>query len=227
MDYAFEPLVGGLPSCGELWALCAWMKDMDDGSAAACIERGYVALLFRRLESVERVLVKGPGDLEAQLALLRCVKALMGTGVGLKSLCGSEELVGRLALCLDSDDVGVCTQVLELLAVLAVSQAKGHASVLWATEYFAAVKKEVTRYESLVACLTSPDCGVDFRRDVMLFVNTLVNSSPDVERRVSLRRELQVGQRGLQCSFNLGWFAIEIRQSTHPSSESLKRDDEE
>ncbi|KAJ8611740.1 hypothetical protein CTAYLR_009513 [Chrysophaeum taylorii] len=171
-----QEVVEALKACGE--------EDI-----AELFESKRVGALFAHMEGVNEEAASLESALQLQSAYLSGVKAIMGKVRGLERLCRSTDLVGRLALSLDSPEVSICTQVLELLAVLAVTSEEGYESVRKAMEYFRIAKRESVRFESLVDALASAT-PTHFKRDVMLFVNTLVNSAPDVEQRVEIRGEL-------------------------------------
>ncbi len=57
-------------------------------------------------------------------------------------------------------------------------------------DYFKLVKGERVRFYSLLDALASTETRVSFKRDVMLFINTLVNSAMDLEERIEIRADL-------------------------------------
>lgn len=172
----------------EAEAVLTYVKSLEsDEDMAHLFESKRVWALFHQMEVVDEA-EKTEEVLELQSTYLNVVKALMSKSEGLSRLCCSSRLVGRLALALDSPDVTICTQVLELLAVLAVSD--GYKSIREAMEYFRVSKEEAMRFESIGAALLSESTPTAFKRDVMLFVNTLVNCAPDIEQRVEIRAEL-------------------------------------
>lgn len=177
------------PSAEGIQAVARALKDADEASIEAAFESQRISVLFEQMEGFEDE-DKSEGTLKLQSLYLSAVKALMGKKEGLPRLCGAPQLVGKLALSLDSVEVSICTQVLELLAVLAVTSEAGYEAVRKSVEYFRLVKREAVRFESLVEALQSSKTPTPFKRDVMLFVNTLVNSAPDVEQRVEMRGEL-------------------------------------
>ena len=63
--------------------------------------------------------------------------------VGLEQIIRLSHLVASLALNLDCEDVSICTQTLELLAVLMVTGTEGHRVVLDALEFFKVRKSEI------------------------------------------------------------------------------------
>ncbi|KAJ1462998.1 formin homology 2 domain-containing protein [Pelagophyceae sp. CCMP2097] len=190
-EAALEALFKEHPTYDDILQLVAWFQqEDDDASMEAFYDVGQAALLFEHLEELAETRDKAPAEMRLQSCLLDAVKASMGKAGGLRRLCAAPALVARLALSLDSEDVGVCTQVLELLAVLAVTCDAGYDSVRAAVEYFKLVKRERVRFERLVFALSNDLTPTAFKRDVMLFVNTLVNSAPDVEQRIEVRGDL-------------------------------------
>ena len=116
-------------------------------------------------------------DLMLQSELLKCLKAAVNHKKGVVAMTADPALVPALSLSLSSEDVFVATQVLELLAVIMLDGEEGHRAILDAMDYFKLVKGERVRFASLVAVLSSDETDLALKRDVLLFLNTIVNSS--------------------------------------------------
>jgi hypothetical protein len=69
--------------------------------------------------------------------------------LGIDFLAARPEVVGILALNFGSEDTFICTQALELLAVLMV-EPEGYRAVLASMDYFKLVKGERVRFYSLL-----------------------------------------------------------------------------
>ena len=52
------------------------------------------------------------------------------------------------------------------------------------------MRGERVRFQSLVQALWDPGPDLSFKRDVLLFLNTIVNSSLDVEERIETRSDM-------------------------------------
>ena len=167
------------PSLEDVESLILALQSWD--SVDILFESGAIVSLFDRLEQED--------DLELRSLYLKGVKTIMGKEGGLQRMCRSSNFVGQVALSLDCVDVSICTQVLELLAVLAVGSEDGFESVRSAMDYYRLAKRERVRFESLVEALRSESTSTSFQRDVMLFVNAVVNSAPDVDQRVEIRSD--------------------------------------
>lgn len=59
--------------------------------------------------------------------------------------------------------------------MLMVDGPEGYRAVLAAMDYFKLVKGERVRFYSLLDALMTDEADLAFKRDVMLFINTLVN----------------------------------------------------
>eukprot|EP00629_Pelagomonadales_sp_RCC1024_P015252 CAMPEP_0119263516 /NCGR_PEP_ID=MMETSP1329-20130426/2897_1 /TAXON_ID=114041 /ORGANISM="Genus nov. species nov., Strain RCC1024" /LENGTH=372 /DNA_ID=CAMNT_0007263225 /DNA_START=86 /DNA_END=1201 /DNA_ORIENTATION=+ len=159
-------------------AAADWLAfDATDADVHGLFECGEAARIFGALGAAAAV-----GETGAQARHLDVARALAGFPSGLEALCGKPALVAALAPPLDCPNTAVRAQALELLAVVAVSSAIGHVAVLAALDRRPGVR------DRLVASLRSGPPGE--ARDVMLFLNTLVNAAPDVERRCSVRASL-------------------------------------
>ncbi|KAH8049755.1 hypothetical protein JL722_11731 [Aureococcus anophagefferens] len=159
-------------SASEAEALVAPFKALDGAGVEACFAGSVADDLFRLVGDLARhdaADVLGGGlsadEVAALSCYLRCCKALAGAA-------------GGLALAL------------ELLAVLAVSGDAGYDAALGALEDLAAARGDGAPLEAVVELLGAGARGLAFRRDVMLFVNTLVNGAPSLERRVAVRADL-------------------------------------
>jgi len=151
---------------------------------------GGLQALVDMLSAFQSLSDKTDEEMRIQYELLKAVKAAMNNQVGLEQIIRLPHLVASLALNLDCEDVSICTQTLELLAVLMVTGVDGHRVVLDAMEFFKMSTQERVRFYSLVDALYSPDTPISFKRDVMLFINTTVNTAVDMEERIEIRADL-------------------------------------
>ena len=184
-------------SASEAEALVAPFKALDGAGVEACFAGSVADDLFRLVGDLARhdaADVLGGGlsadEVAALSCYLRCCKALAGAAGGLALVAASPRRVAAVAACLGGTDAGACTQALELLAVLAVSGDAGYDAALGALEDLAAARGDGAPLEAVVGLLGAGARGLAFRRDVMLFVNTLVNGAPSLERRVAVRADL-------------------------------------
>ena len=76
------------------------------------------------------------------------------------------------------------------VAVVAAHSPAGHAAVVAALHYFRAATGEGAAFEGLVQAVGDATAATALRRDVLLFVNTLVNAAPDLADRAELRAQL-------------------------------------
>jgi len=153
-------------------------------------ELGGLRLLVERLADLASMDTRRDHELLLQSELLKCLKAAVNHRVGIEAMTCDPALVPALALNLSSEDVYVATQVLELLAVIMVDGRDGHRSILDAMDYFKLVRGERVRFASLVQVLWDDAVDLSFKRDVLLFLNTIINSSLDVEERIETRSDM-------------------------------------
>jgi hypothetical protein len=100
---------------------------------------GGLQALVDMLTAFQSLTDKTDEELRIQCELLKALKAAMNNQLGLDQMIRAPELVASLALNLDCEDVSICRQTLELLAVLMVTGAEGHRAVLDAMEFFKVV----------------------------------------------------------------------------------------
>lgn len=130
------------------------------------------------------------GGTAIQYELLLAVKSAMNSQVGLDIMTREADLVSSLTLNIDCFDSVICTQTLELLVVLMVSGEGGSKMVLDSLDFFKLVKRERVRFQSLVDALQSPHSDISFKRDILFFLNTVVNTSIVLEDRLEIRADL-------------------------------------
>ncbi|KAH8047531.1 hypothetical protein JL722_12973 [Aureococcus anophagefferens] len=179
-------------SASEAEALVAPFKALDGAGVEACFAGSVADDLFRLVGDLARhdaADVLGGGlsadEVAALSCYLRCCKALAGAAGGLALVAASPRRGRRRGL--GGTDAGACTQALELLAVLAVSGDAGYDAALGALEDLAAARATAPPRPRRAPRRRR---WARVRRDVMLFVNTLVNGAPSLERRVAVRADL-------------------------------------
>jgi hypothetical protein len=116
---------------------------------------------------------KEPNELRIQYELLLCIKSAMNSQTGLDLMISQPELVASLALNIDSEDSAICTQTLELLAVLMVSGENGARAVLEALDFFKLVTRERVRFQCLVDALHSNGTSFAFKRFLLSSLSSI------------------------------------------------------
>eukprot|EP00752_Nemacystus_decipiens_P009913 g8845.t1 len=190
VDYAEQLLAPGMPPLDEIKDLKLTLRAASKNWLVEFYEAGGLTALVMNLSDVEVIEDKTDKDVQLQVELLKCLKASLNNQLGIDFLAARPEVVGILALNFGSEDVFICTQALELLAVLMVDGPEGYRAVLAAMDYFKLVKGERVRFYSLLDALMTDEADLAFKRDVMLFINTLVNSAMDIEERIEIRADL-------------------------------------
>jgi len=151
---------------------------------------GGLRALVERLADIASMDERDDRELLLQSELLKCLKAATNHKFGIDEMTSDPALVPALALNLSSEDLYVSTQVLELLAVIMVDGFDGHRAILDAMDYFKLVRGERVRFQGLVQVLWDEEADLSFKRDVLLFLNTIINSSLEVEERIETRADM-------------------------------------
>ncbi|XP_018332237.1 formin-J [Agrilus planipennis] len=112
----------------------------------------------------------------------------MDSRLGLDFIVENPEYIGKLAAALDSGNVTVKKQVIELLSALCVHNQEGHARALDTLDYCRKSKGERYRFSFIVKELDRTT-AVDYQTALVAFINCLIISTPRVVDRTRLRNE--------------------------------------
>lgn len=153
-------------------------------------ELGGLSGLLLQLVKVQGLSDKTQDEMRIQFELLLAVKSVMSNQNGLDQMLDQPDLIASLALNIDSEDTAICTQTLELLAVLMATGEAGARIVLDALDFFKLVTRERVRFQCLVDALYSKDTSFAFKRDIMLFLNAILSTANDLEERLEVRADL-------------------------------------
>ena len=182
----------GVPAPAALERLREYLRhDASEADVAVAFAGGGAAALLRRVEDCAAAAARGVPEAAASLAsAVACVRALVERGDGLERFARDPALAARLSRALDAPRAATRAAALELLAVVAAHSPAGHAAVVSALHYFRAATGEGAAFEGLVQAVGDATAATALRRDVLLFVNTLVNAAPDLADRAELRAQL-------------------------------------
>ncbi|XP_070197131.1 inverted formin-2-like isoform X2 [Littorina saxatilis] len=123
------------------------------------------------------------------LECVSCVKGVLNSKLGLELLVQRPDYVCRLVKALDTTNVMVKKQVIELLSALCVYSAEGHSLALQALETFKTLKKLRYRFSLVVTELRTTEL-VAYKTTLMAFVNCiLVSCDDDLQERCRIRSE--------------------------------------
>ncbi|KNC50204.1 uncharacterized protein AMSG_06348 [Thecamonas trahens ATCC 50062] len=129
-------------------------------------------------------------DIQTQEECIRSLRALMDNKEGREAILTFPDAVQTIAMALDSPKVETKTNVLELLSVVTVLPAhNGHKLALDAMTAYQELKyPKLRRFYQLVNAFKQ-ESSVTFRVAAMMFINTLIGMSEDLDFRVHLRSE--------------------------------------
>ncbi|XP_063233866.1 uncharacterized protein LOC134537410 [Bacillus rossius redtenbacheri] len=112
----------------------------------------------------------------------------MDSRIGLDYIVDNPEYIAKLASALDTSNVTVKKQVLELLSALCVYNADGHARALETLEHYKELKGARYRLLVVVSELRAAS-AVDYQTALVAFVNCLIISTPQLKDRIRIRNE--------------------------------------
>ncbi|EFA77748.1 actin binding protein [Heterostelium album PN500] len=122
-----------------------------------------------------------------------CIKSLLNSTNGLKSVMATSHTFKLLILCLDlTYPPELRSLILSLTAALSLVPKIGHDFVLEAVENFRQSTRERTRFQTIVEGakqVAKSQLQFEYWTSFMTFVNSVVNSPVDLQTRVSLRSE--------------------------------------
>ncbi|KAF5279555.1 hypothetical protein FQR65_LT03377 [Abscondita terminalis] len=118
----------------------------------------------------------------------RCKMQTMDSRIGLDFIVENPEYIGKLGVALDTTNVTVKKQVIELLSALCVYNEEGHARALDTLDHYRKIKGERYRLNVIVKELDHAT-AVDYQTALVAFVNCLIISTPRLTDRTRLRNE--------------------------------------
>ncbi|EGC35241.1 hypothetical protein DICPUDRAFT_33735 [Dictyostelium purpureum] len=124
---------------------------------------------------------------------INCIKSILNSQVGIKSVMTTSHTFKVLVLCLDTSyPAEVRNLVLQLTAALTLVPGVGHAYVLEAIENFRVATREKARFQTIVDGARSTintTIHYEYFTSFMTFVNSIVNSPDNLQTRIALRSE--------------------------------------
>ncbi|GLE05174.1 hypothetical protein PINS_up014162 [Pythium insidiosum] len=121
--------------------------------------------------------------------ILRILRSLTHFTAGVEAITNTPGLVKRTALCFHTEDSKVKKQTLQLLGIVCYNSAAGHQAVVEAFTHYKDVKGEAVRFGCLRDALRSTRYPLDFKEDVLSFVNIIVNKAIRLEDRLAIRSD--------------------------------------
>jgi len=188
-NFAENLLSAYIPNYDTVVELKSALRQADKKWLDGFYDVGGLTAIVLRLSDVEVIENKPNEILKVQVELIKCLKESLNNQGGIEFLAVRPEVVGILALNLGSEETLICSQTLEILTVLMVNGPEGYRSVLTSMDMFKLVKGERVRFFTLLDALMDYDTPMSLKRDVMLFINTLINKAMDVEERVEIRAD--------------------------------------
>ncbi|KAM3861147.1 inverted formin-2-like [Diretmus argenteus] len=143
------------------------------------------------MEALDRLSGRGCAriaDALLQLTCVACVRAIMNSSTGLHFILDNEGYVRTLSQALDTSNIMVKMQVVELLAALCLFNPHGHQLILEALEHYKSVKKQQYRFSVIMNELHATD-NVPYMVALMSLINVLVFGVDDLRKRDKLRKE--------------------------------------
>ncbi|GAM19525.1 hypothetical protein SAMD00019534_027000 [Acytostelium subglobosum LB1] len=136
---------------------------------------------------------KDKSDFAIMSDCVLCIKSLLNSQVGLKSVMATSHTFKLLILCLDlSYPADLRSAILSLTGALALVPQIGHPFVIEALENFRQSSREKSRFWTIVEGarqVAKTQLQYEYWTSFMTFVNSVVNSPPDLQTRVTLRSE--------------------------------------
>jgi len=124
---------------------------------------------------------------------INCIKSLLNSQAGIKSVMTTSHTFKLLILCLDTSyPAELRNLVLQLTAALTLLPQVGHSFVLEAIDNFKNVSREKSRFQTIiegVKLVTKSQIQYEYMASFMTLVNSIVNSPTDLQVRIGLRSE--------------------------------------
>ncbi|KAJ3435476.1 protein diaphanous [Anaeramoeba flamelloides] len=136
-----------------------------------------------------------PNQIMLELELIKCCKALMNNKIGLNSFLSNFDHVKSLVFCLETENWRYLTTLIELLAVINIVPPNGHKYILKSLDVLQEKTNLISRFSILIQHLVrsiNDKSSIDFKISCIMFINTIVNTSQDINYRIQLRKEFAI-----------------------------------
>ncbi|KAJ3435502.1 protein diaphanous [Anaeramoeba flamelloides] len=136
-----------------------------------------------------------PNQIMLELELIKCCKALMNNKIGLNSFLSHFDHVKPLVFCLETENWQYLTTLIELLAVINIAPPNGHKFILKSLDMLQEKTNLISRFSILIQHLVrsiNDRSSIDFKISCIMFINTIVNTSQDINYRIQLRKEFAI-----------------------------------
>nr|XP_058914820.1 inverted formin-2 isoform X2 [Kogia breviceps] len=177
-----------MPSVVNYSGLRKRLESSDGGWMVQFLEQSGLDLLLEALARLSGRGVARIADALLQLTCVSCVRAVMNSREGIQYILSNQAYVRQLSQALDTSNVMVKKQVLELLAALCVYSPEGHTLTLDALDHYKTVCSQQYRFSVLVNELSDSD-NVPYVATLLSVVNAIILGPEDVRARAQLRSE--------------------------------------
>lgn len=149
---------------------------------------GFVVLIDN-LVLKSRKFKKTNMDLSVEIEIVKCLKVLLNDEYGLKNaLAMGVNFFGPFVLSIESDNKRMRRRVPKIMGAVAAYSQEGHSGIVESLNYFKKIKNERLRFQKIVKMLSTED-DLEFRVNILLLINAVINFPPEVENRINLREE--------------------------------------
>uniref|UniRef100_A0A8C9E5P7 Inverted formin 2 n=1 Tax=Phocoena sinus TaxID=42100 RepID=A0A8C9E5P7_PHOSS len=177
-----------VPSVVNYSGLRKRLESSDGGWMVQFLEQSGLDLLLEALARLSGRGVARIADALLQLTCISCVRAVMNSQEGIQYILSNQAYVRQLSQALDTSNVMVKKQVLELLAALCVYSPEGHALTLDALDHYKTVCSQQYRFSVIMNELSDSD-NVPYVATLLSVVNAIILGPEDVRARAQLRSE--------------------------------------
>ncbi|CAH1778221.1 unnamed protein product [Owenia fusiformis] len=164
-----------LKNCGEVW-----LQEFLDHDG--------LEVLLCCMETMGRKRLNQLSDAMIVMECVACIKTLMNCKTGIEVIIDSNEHTRKLVRAMDTNNVMVKKQILELLSAMSLYSSQGHELALDALEFFKKLKNLRYRFSFIINELRTSEL-IAYRITVLALVNCLLAGVEELEKRVALRNE--------------------------------------
>ncbi|XP_065059363.1 inverted formin-2-like [Rhopilema esculentum] len=127
-------------------------------------------------------------DAVLQLELVRCIKAVMNSKIGMEFVSDNGEMVHKLTLAMDTKNTMMKKQILEMLASVLMYSEPGYTLVLDSLDFYRVQKGQRFRFSLIMNELKDSDL-TQYQTTCLSFVNAILLTTLDFDDRVRMRNE--------------------------------------
>ena len=226
----FVHLLKNKPKAAQVESLLLTLQSKPEDWADSFIEHGGLNALISSLG--ERFKQTGGNyrdfvlNRDLPYFVVKIIYHIMQNDFGYQSIIKISNSIGILTLGLDYDLIKLRVLIPLILTAICIHSPKDHSLVIDSLSYYQQQKNERKKYNNLIRYLKNED-DIEFKRNILILINTLISQFDAIESRVALRQEfISLGLLDILATLKME-NDKELNEHINNFEESLDADKEE